>query len=371
MLQRARLQQRVDDGVLVAAQRERASGVGQVAGRADAVGQVGFRGGAEARAGAGGAEQLDVLCGQVRGVHGGGARGQRARLVQQLGGRQAVGVEAGLVLGGLLGEVDVQGVVGEGGGDLGELGAGHGADGVDGGADPGHRVGAQLLDPGGPGLGGAVAEPALDALHRDVDTTGQVAGVQERQPDARVRRGLAKGLAHLVGPVVQVVELPHGRHAGDRHLAVHRRGQLQVALGRQLGRDRVHGLAPRPERAAVVVRPTAQRPVERVRVGVGEPRQHHTGQSDGVTRTVRCGQVDHEAVRDVDQHTGDDALRQPGLLAPVARHVARCSTVVASATTPAAQSSDEANSSGAWLTPVGLRTNSIAVLVWAARMPAS
>ena len=56
-LQRAGLLEQVDHGVAVAAEAERAAGVGQRAGRSDAVGQVAFGGRAEADAGAGAAEQ--------------------------------------------------------------------------------------------------------------------------------------------------------------------------------------------------------------------------------------------------------------------------------------------------------------------------
>ena len=78
------------------------------AGGTDAVGEVALGGGRDADVGAGGAEQLDVVVGEVGRVHDRGVGAEEVRLVQQPGRGDAVRREAGLVLGDLLGEVHVQ-----------------------------------------------------------------------------------------------------------------------------------------------------------------------------------------------------------------------------------------------------------------------
>ena len=69
--------------------------------------------------------------------------------------------------------------------------------------------------------------------------------------------------------MVQVVELADDGDPGERHLPVRRPGQPEVAVRIEDG-DLVHLPPPRPERPAPALRPPAQRPVERVAVGVGE-----------------------------------------------------------------------------------------------------
>ena len=66
--------------------------------RADAVAEVALGGGAEAGVGPRVAEVLDVVVGQVRGVHGAGQRAEDAVVGEQLGGRGAVRRDAGVVL---------------------------------------------------------------------------------------------------------------------------------------------------------------------------------------------------------------------------------------------------------------------------------
>jgi len=68
-LERSKLKERVDHGVLVAAERQRRPGIGERTGRADAVAEIGLGGRAEHRRHAGLAEQGDVLAGEVRRVH--------------------------------------------------------------------------------------------------------------------------------------------------------------------------------------------------------------------------------------------------------------------------------------------------------------
>src|SRR5690606_26457075 len=158
-----------------------------------------------------------------------------------------------------------------------------------------------------------------------------------------------------------------------------------VALRGEGRRECVHGLAPGPERPAAGVRAPAQGAVEGVRVDVGEAGQHEPGQADVLVGRRRAGpDGDDPPVRGLDAHGPGDAVGQPGPLAPVAGHalsssgagagspVSRSVSTAVRASTPAAQSSGSACSAGEWETPVGLRTNSIAVgTPAAARMPAS
>ena len=148
------LLEQVDDGVAVGAEGQRAARVVQAPARADAVAEVALGGGAEAGEGTGGAEVADVVVGQVGRVHGAGQRAEHAVVGEQLGGGGAVRRDAGVVLRGLLRQVDVERLARGGLHDRAELVVGDGADGVDGGAGV-----LEACDPFGPGVGGAVAEP--------------------------------------------------------------------------------------------------------------------------------------------------------------------------------------------------------------------
>ena len=114
---------------------------------------------------------------------------------------------------------------------------------------------------------------------------GEVADVQQGEPDAGVGRRRHQRLAHRVrigvraAPMimVQVVELPDDGHPGQHHLRVDRAREGEVAVRVEPGGDGVHLLPPGPEGAAVGVRTTPQGPVEGVAVGVRE-----AGQGDPV-----------------------------------------------------------------------------------------
>ena len=132
-----------------------------------------------------------VGVGEVGGVHGGEARAERAGVGEHGGRRVAVGAEAGLVLGRLLGDVGVERALA-----LGRpLGDGRArlrvdrADAVDRGADPrAGRVG-ELGDALGPGRGVAVARSARwTALRRLGDAAVQVAGVEQGDADPGLAR---------------------------------------------------------------------------------------------------------------------------------------------------------------------------------------
>ena len=99
--------EKVDDRVLVAAEAEGAAGVGQRACRPDPVGEVALGRRAHAHRGSRRAELRDVRLGQMRRVHGGGAVAPHAGIGEQRSGRSAVRRHARLVLGGLLGQMDV------------------------------------------------------------------------------------------------------------------------------------------------------------------------------------------------------------------------------------------------------------------------
>src|SRR6266540_4046120 len=107
-LQGAGLLEQVDDGVAVAADAQRAAGGGQRRGGADAVGQVALGGRAHADGRAGGAEAADVVVAEAGGVDRGGARTEHAAAVGQGRGRQSGDRQALVVLGALLGQVQVR-----------------------------------------------------------------------------------------------------------------------------------------------------------------------------------------------------------------------------------------------------------------------
>ncbi len=122
--------------------------------------------------------------------------------------------------------------------------------------------------------------------------------------------------------VVEVVELADARDAGERHLAEHRRGEPVVRLRRQALGRRVHLLAPRPERADADLGGTAQHPVERVTVGVGQARQREAGKAG--RRRRRLADAGRTAVMRSPstsiEHAGRDGVAaEPRQLAPVAR----------------------------------------------------
>ena len=211
-LDAAGLVQQVDHRVAVAAHRERAACPGQRPRRADAVGQEGLRGRAQADAGAAAAQQVDVVPGEVGGVHHRAARPQRPGVVQHPRRGGPVGRQAGLVLRGLLGQVRVQRrpEAVRPVDDRAHLDWRHRAHRVDGHPGPGVRrehpvlVGPHRGQPVRPPGRVPVAEPLLhrrQRLGRPVrgQPAREVAGVQQRDPQARLGRGLDQGAAHLVG----------------------------------------------------------------------------------------------------------------------------------------------------------------------------
>ena len=226
----------------------------------------------------------------------------------------------GRVLGRLFGQVDVQRPAAPRRPGPCEVAARHRTHRVHGHADA-HAVGrGQRRDPVGPGVARPVGEPPLHVLERAVaaavQSAGQVAGVEQGQPDAGGARGRPQRLAHRVGVgvgvaarrVVQVVELADRADPGQRHLGVGRGRERQIGIGVEPGGEGVHLLAPRPESAATVVRAPAQRPVEGVAVAVGEPRQHDAGQHARSLPLTAGRHRGEPAVRHLEPHV----RRQPG-----------------------------------------------------------
>ena len=80
--------------------------------------------------------------------------------------------------------------------------------------------------------------PVRAAVASEPEPPAQVAGVEQGEADPGVGRGLREHVRHLVRvgvrlagrAVVQVVELPDGGDAGQRHLGVHGAGQREVGV---------------------------------------------------------------------------------------------------------------------------------------------
>ena len=174
-LDAAQLLERVDDGVLVGAERERHARVVEPARRTDAVREVALGRRAEARGGTGAREEGDVGVGQVGRVDRGRRRPEQPLPGQQLGRRAAVEALAGEVLPGLLREVHVEGALplrGEGA-DRTEVVARHRAHRVHGDSDPGGLALVEGRDPVGPGPHAPVGEALLDRVEREVTVGGR------------------------------------------------------------------------------------------------------------------------------------------------------------------------------------------------------
>src|SRR5690242_5368896 len=106
-------------------------------------------------------------------------------------------------------------------------------------------------------------------------------------------------------------------------------------------------------------------------VCVGEAGQHDAGQSRRAGGIGVGGDRRESSAVDLEHDVARDATRQPRVGGEVGRQEARSSSTVVSASTPAKQSAVSAYSTGECETPVGLRTNNIALGIPAvARIPA-
>ena len=257
------------------------------------------------------------------GVHGGDVLPERTSLRQQLRRGSPVRRQARLVLRALFRQVHVQGnlPVTRPPCDLLDRLGRHGSNRVHRGAHE-HTVRSERARALPPAGGVTIGEPPLDVVELSIETTCQVAGVQHRQPNPGIPRGLCQGVAHRVRVfvagttrrVVHVVELADTGDARLHHLRVHPAREQVIAVGIESRRDPVHLLPPGPERAAPRV--AAQRPVEGVRVRVGQARQHQAGQPVRAPgRLPRPHRGDPRAV-DLEQHVLPRPSGQPGPFAP-------------------------------------------------------
>ena len=207
-------------------------------------------------------------------------------------GRASVGLDALLVLGRLLRDVGVQRCAALGGPRRDDRHRRRidGADGVDRRTDAHAGAVGQGRCPRRPRQRVAVGEAALRVVGLDADAPVEVARVEQRDPHARLAGGRDQRLAHRVGvgvrgasgAVVEVVELADRTDAGEHHLGERGPSQPEVGLRVERRGDRVHLLAPCPERSRATVRAPAQGTVEGVAVGVGEARKRETRQADGI-----------------------------------------------------------------------------------------
>jgi hypothetical protein len=98
----------------------------------------------------------------------------------------------------------------------------------------------------------AVVESLLDAVGSLFETRGQVAGIEQADPQTDIASRRDERLAHRVGVlvrrairlVVQVVELTDGIDAGEPHLGIRREGQEVQQFRVEHSGECVHVVAP-------------------------------------------------------------------------------------------------------------------------------
>ena len=230
-----------------------------------------------------------------------------------------------------------------------------------------------------PGRRRAVAEPQLRPCQSLADAAGQVARVEQRDPDARVlgrrRQGRAHGVRVVVRralrAVVEIVELPHAGDPGECHLGVDRAGQRVVGVRvepRATSYIRLRQVQNVPRSACTRPRSARWKAWEcaSARPGRVSPAQPYGIRWRGYSRASPRRSAPPSTSMSTSAATWPPSQAYSawyliGTPAPPARRRAP--------TTPARQSSIAACSSGACETPVGLRTNSIAVGTCADRMP--
>jgi len=135
-----------------------------------------------------------------------------------------------------------------------------------------------------------IAEAALYWIRRKMtsrrQSAGQVADVEQREPDAGLGGSLYHRMTHGIGIrvrtavliVVQIVELPYDCVSGPRHLDEYRAGEGEVGIGIQPGRERIHLLPPSPEAAASGMRSAPEPAVEGMAVAVGQTGERYAVQ---------------------------------------------------------------------------------------------
>ena len=287
------LLERVDDRVLVGPDGEGRPGLGEGAGGADAVGEVALGRRAEDRAGPGPADERHVVVGEVGGVDERGRGGEHALVREQPRGGATVERVAGEVLPGLLGQVRVERPPQPARRlpDHGEVVAGDGPHGVHGGSDPPRVAGAQGRHPLGPVLRGAVGEPLLHLVEREVavgrQPPGQVERVEEGEPDAGRGGRLDEGEPHRVGVARRACHPARGGGSGTR-----RRRCTRRAPSRRTRRSPGHGRSRGPggRRAGTCPRATSRScPPRRASGRAGPGGRRGCGRSRGRGGRARGG----------------------------------------------------------------------------------
>ncbi len=167
---------------------------------------------------------------------------------------------------------------------------------MNGGGDPLSVGRPQASDPIHPGVGGRIAEPALDT-GRSVVTPGaeaavEIQGVEERDADAglgsggeqRLTHGVRIAIRRAIQLVVEVVELADTGDPGQCHFGERGPGKAVIAVRFEPLRSAIHQITPRPEAAAVSLGARTQCPVEGVAVRVRETWNGEAHESGGVAR---------------------------------------------------------------------------------------
>ena len=190
----------------------------------------------------------------------------------------------------------------------------------------------ERADPLGPALRVTVAEARLGRVRRAADPAVEVAGVDQGHPHPGFQCSLDRGGAHRVRVIVwlsavtvmDVVKLADDGDAGERHFGVRRASERAHRVGIDRGGERVHLLAPGPERAPPgPLGPPPQSALEHMRVGVGQARDDEAGQdlrSVRRRRDARLHGLDPLTGR-LDQHAAMNVpATQPRPLTPEAAH---------------------------------------------------
>ena len=331
----------------VRAQRQRRA-AGQPARQVcQAVAQIGLGAGAQHDPRAAGGNGIDFSRQRVRGVHQLPARVQRQFARQPFDGPRAGGGQAVVHLGGLFGNVDVDGawVVRHGPHQRVQRLGRHGAQRVHGHPRV-HQWRSQRPHAVAQGqhLGEVGCKPPLVAAQRGLVEAGAlVEHRQQRQPDAGGGGGINQCAAHgqRVGirraglAVVQVVEFTHLRIAATQQFGVQLRGHGTQLRGRDAQGHAVHAGSPAPEVVLCAIAPFSQAgecTLEGVAVRVHQTRQHRAGQHlrGGGCRLVGLHLGPAAVAAHPQQHVVLPGPGNPGLRRPqqVVRHAGRQSIMV-------------------------------------------
>src|SRR5215211_2901412 len=268
------------------------------------------------------------------------ALGDRTRAGEHRGRSGAVDLEGSGILGGLLRDVRVKRnpTLCRPRRDGGRRFGIDRTDAVDRRSDPRPGVFRELGHAVDPPVRIAVGKAPLNRARLLPDPAVQEAGIEERDPDAGIASGLDHRLSHLVRirirhaarTVVEVVELADAGDPGKRHLAEGGASEREIEVWVQARREAVHRIAPGPEVPPTRLRSAAQRPLEGMGVGVGQPRDRDSVEPVGTGRRRRCAGLDcgDALVPDLDRHPlRDPVVAEPGELTPVHAHDPASATI--------------------------------------------